>query len=305
MANLTPDIPAQLVKACEAGVGEAAAAIGRALDAEVNLKVGQHGTVDVATLPQWMGGPGLVVVLVVGDTGALLLIPEDSGILPAWCAQPDATGQSRLATLAQELGVSLLPEQFAPTEAVAAYVKSLSGSAARGGVVSGAGLIPLQLRSADRACSTAALVWPVANASAVLGVAKGKSETGASPTTQAKPDLPAADSAPVFSQKAHLDSLPPYAKSLLRIKVPVVAILAQKRQPLGHVIELGPGSIIQFDKSCEEMLELDVGDRLVATGEAVKVGDKFGLRIKSVLLPEERFQAVQPREKARPGSESR
>jgi flagellar motor switch/type III secretory pathway protein FliN len=81
----------------------------------------------------------------------------------------------------------------------------------------------------------------------------------------------------------------------LRIKVPVVVTLAHKRQPLGRIIELGPGSIIQFDKSCEEMLELDVGGRLVATGEAVKVGEKFGLRIKSVVLPQERFQAIKPR----------
>ena len=37
--------------------------------------------------------------------------------------------------------------------------------------------------------------------------------------------------------------------------------------------------MIQFDKSCEEMLELSVGDHPMASGGAVKVGDKFGLRI--------------------------
>ena len=41
------------------------------------------------------------------------------------------------------------------------------------------------------------------------------------------------------------------------------------------------------------MLELGVGDRPVALGEAVKVGDKFGLRITSIALPEERFKPVQ------------
>ena len=40
------------------------------------------------------------------------------------------------------------------------------------------------------------------------------------------------------------------------------------------------------------MLDLDVGKRRVARGEAVKVGDKFGLRITSMVLPEERFEAV-------------
>lgn len=87
--------------------------------------------------------------------------------------------------------------------------------------------------------------------------------------------------------------LPPYTRSLLRIKVPVVVTLAEKRQKLSRIIELGPGAIIQFDKSCEEMLELGVGDRPVALGEAVKVGDKFGLRITSIALPDERFNPVQ------------
>jgi flagellar motor switch/type III secretory pathway protein FliN len=84
-------------------------------------------------------------------------------------------------------------------------------------------------------------------------------------------------------------SLPPYTRSLLRIQVPVVVTLAEKRQPLGRIIELSPGAILQFDKSCEEMLELFVGDRPIACGEAVKVGDKFGLRITSITPPDERF----------------
>jgi len=98
--------------------------------------------------------------------------------------------------------------------------------------------------------------------------------------------------APAKPRTARLDDLPDYARSLLRIKVPVIVTLAEKRQPLGWIIELGPGSIIQFDKSCEEMLELDAGGRRIATGEAVKIGDKFGLRITSIVLPEERFRPV-------------
>lgn len=89
--------------------------------------------------------------------------------------------------------------------------------------------------------------------------------------------------------------LPAYSQSLLRIPVPVVVMLAQKRQPLGRVVEFGPGSILQFDKSCEEMLEVHIGGHPVALGEAVKVGDKFGLRITSLVAPGERFQKVEPR----------
>jgi flagellar motor switch protein FliN/FliY len=89
-----------------------------------------------------------------------------------------------------------------------------------------------------------------------------------------------------------VDNLPPYSRSLLRIRVPVVVTLAQKRQALTRITELGPGAIIQFEKSCEETLELDVGGHAVAVGDAVKVGDKFGLRITSMILPGERFETV-------------
>lgn len=88
--------------------------------------------------------------------------------------------------------------------------------------------------------------------------------------------------------------LPPYTRSLLRIKVPVIVTLAEKRQPLGRVVELSPGAIIHFDKSCEEMLDLFVGNRRVASGEAVKVGDKFGLRITSITPSDERFYPLKP-----------
>ena len=86
--------------------------------------------------------------------------------------------------------------------------------------------------------------------------------------------------------------LPGYAKSLLRIKVPVIVTLAAKKQPVRRIVELGPGSIIQFDKSCEEMLQMHVDDQLVAEGEAVKVGDKFGIRLTSLVVPGERFKSV-------------
>ena len=60
-----------------------------------------------------------------------------------------------------------------------------------------------------------------------------------------------------------------------------------------YIMELGPGSILQFEKSCDEHLRLEVAGRDIAEGEAVKIGDKFGLRVSSIILPEERFHPVQ------------
>jgi flagellar motor switch/type III secretory pathway protein FliN len=89
--------------------------------------------------------------------------------------------------------------------------------------------------------------------------------------------------------------LPRYTRSLLRISLPVTVTLAVKKQPIGRIVELGPGSIIQFDKSCEEMLALEVGGQEIGQGEPVKVGDKFGIRLKTLKLPDERFIRVTPK----------
>ena len=86
--------------------------------------------------------------------------------------------------------------------------------------------------------------------------------------------------------------LPAYARSLLRIRVPVTVSLAETKLPLSRVTDLAPGSIIQFNKSCDGALKVEIGDQEIAEGEAVKVGDKFGLWITSMSLPEERFWII-------------
>lgn len=89
--------------------------------------------------------------------------------------------------------------------------------------------------------------------------------------------------------------LPTYAKSLLKVRVPVTVTLASTKYPVAQILELGPGSIIQFNKPCEDNLTLEVGDHAIAKGEAVKVGDKFGLWITSMQMPDERFWVIHGR----------
>jgi flagellar motor switch protein FliN/FliY len=91
-----------------------------------------------------------------------------------------------------------------------------------------------------------------------------------------------------------LAQLPPYARSLMRIQVPVVVTLATTQQPVNRVLELAPGAILHFDKPFDAPLTLSVGQCEVAVGETVKVGDKFGLRITSMVMPGEKFELVQP-----------
>lgn len=78
---------------------------------------------------------------------------------------------------------------------------------------------------------------------------------------------------------------PPSQAELARImnlSVPVIVRLAQRRLDLQEVMRLGNGSILEFFKSFDEPLELLVNNKLIGMGEAVKVGENFGLRITQI-----------------------
>jgi flagellar motor switch protein FliN/FliY len=69
---------------------------------------------------------------------------------------------------------------------------------------------------------------------------------------------------------------------ILQLQVPVIVRLAGRKLALSEVMRLGQGSIIEFFKRSDEPLELLVNNRVIALGEAVKVGENFGLRITQI-----------------------
>ncbi len=81
----------------------------------------------------------------------------------------------------------------------------------------------------------------------------------------------------------------PYCKSVLRVAVPLVVTLARKSMPVEQVLQLVPGMMIQFDKHCDTPMTVEVADQPIATGDIVKTGDMFGIRINDILKPSERF----------------
>lgn len=102
-------------------------------------------------------------------------------------------------------------------------------------------------------------------------------------------DVPSPPQAPVASgtpgAQSGLADIPKHARGLLKIRVPVTVVLAAQRKSIQEIIEFGPGAIVKFDKTCDQPLELAVANQPIATGEVVKVGDKFGLRIAQLSRP--------------------
>lgn len=129
---------------------------------------------------------------------------------------------------------------------------------------------------------------PATDAELIAGAADAGSAVPPSPS----PVRPAPEPNRTTATQRDLTELPNYSRSLLKIRVPVSIQLAGKKELVQEVISLAPGSIIKFDKGCEELLQMIVGERTIAEGEAVKIGDKFGFRVTSILMPREHFAAV-------------
>lgn len=286
MTELTATLADSLSAACQRGAAEAADALGRALDQQgLQLNPAAPAALNLTALDKDLSGAGLVLVLQVGGKGALLLLPESSGLLPDWCAAPDATGASKLDTLAQELSLLLLPEETPAEKFAALSAEELADVLEKAGVESEARHLPLELTAGEKQAALH-MIWPITRPEAFFAQPEpSQAAAPASPSVPAAPEREAADDDPF----AHL---PPYTRSMLRIKVPVMVTLASKKQSVQKIVELGPGSIIKFDKSCDEMLELEIDGHVIAEGEAVKVGDKFGLRLSSMVLPGERFDKL-------------
>jgi flagellar motor switch protein FliN/FliY len=69
---------------------------------------------------------------------------------------------------------------------------------------------------------------------------------------------------------------------ILRLEVPVIVKLAERKLSMSEVLRLGVGAIIEFAKSSEEPLDLLINNKPIGVGEAVKVGENFGLRITQI-----------------------
>ncbi|GAB5401895.1 MAG: hypothetical protein Aurels2KO_01260 [Aureliella sp.] len=80
-----------------------------------------------------------------------------------------------------------------------------------------------------------------------------------------------------------------FCQSALQIEVPLVVSLATTKMSIDQVISMVPGMIVQFEKPCTSPMTVEVEDQPVAEGDIVKIGDKFGVRIRDILPAREQI----------------
>lgn len=61
---------------------------------------------------------------------------------------------------------------------------------------------------------------------------------------------------------------------------------------LKDLLKMGEGYVIELDKLAGDPLDLYVNSKLIAKGEAVMVGDKFGIRLTEIISPSDRIEQL-------------
>jgi flagellar motor switch protein FliN len=101
-------------------------------------------------------------------------------------------------------------------------------------------------------------------------------------------------SAPPFAPPAAPPPPPlnPGIELLLDVELEVALRFGCKELPLGEILDLGPGDVVQLDRNVADPVDLIVGDKIVARGEVVLVNGNFGLRVTEVAAPRKRLESI-------------
>lgn len=77
---------------------------------------------------------------------------------------------------------------------------------------------------------------------------------------------------------------------LFDVPLQVSVEVGRARILLKDLLQMGEGYVVELEKLAGEPLDLYVNSRLIARGEAVKVGDKFGIKLTEVVSQSDRIE---------------
>ncbi len=68
-------------------------------------------------------------------------------------------------------------------------------------------------------------------------------------------------------------------QAILSLEMPIIVLLGERPMKLSDVMALCPGVIIELPKKADDELTLQVNNKPIGSGIAVKVGENFGIRL--------------------------
>jgi flagellar motor switch protein FliN len=268
MPELTTANLESVLQACRDKIEAIARSLNLCFDTGFQLAAGEsqpHATIRDSDA---CSGPGLVIAFNVGTSAMLCAISEALPI-PDWYTQPGENQSARLETLAMEWSVNCLPDDSPGENFVCRAVPNLKDCIASALLVEGAICLPLlAAESGQTPAEKIWLIWPAER----LPVMSRSQRAGNSSDAARLRRGPGGPAGAGQRQQSPIDRL-------RKVPVSVTVRLAEKKVEVSQLIGMGPGAIITFDKSCEDLLDLYVNNQIYCRGEAVKIGEKFGIKI--------------------------
>jgi flagellar motor switch protein FliN len=80
---------------------------------------------------------------------------------------------------------------------------------------------------------------------------------------------------------------------VMDVPVELTVELGRKNVRIGEVLRLGPGSVLELTKANGDPLDIFVNNRLIARGEAVVVGERYGVRLTEVMVTDGSLRGAQ------------
>ena len=86
------------------------------------------------------------------------------------------------------------------------------------------------------------------------------------------------------------DEEPGKITMIMDISLPVTIELGRTRMLIKDILELGHGSVIEFDKLAGEPVDFLINEKKIAEGEVVVIDEHFGIRLTNLVKPADRIK---------------
>ena len=281
MSVFTAEISDQIVETCRENAAAIVESLNMNFGTSVEASIGERLTGASAAEEQVGEQAGIAVTFKFGDVGAACLIPESLPI-PDWYKAPSEGQANQLQTLGMEWSAGFFPLDLETTEFGTATTQSLKQQIQLLAPADDASVLELQLKAAEAEEPTAKmlLVWPLTNpvleSAAPWPVAETADSTDAAPQPAATAAAASSNAQPAPAPRPSGDSR---SGRVLQVPIDLIVQIAAKKVDVGQVRNITPGTLITFNKTCEALLDVFVADKLKFRGEAVKVGERFGIKI--------------------------
>ena len=197
------------------------------------------------------------------------------GAIVAWM---DRTGSEQLAM--RVMGMDETPDEATVADMLREMWSQAAGALSLKDPFTGIKLVMAAAEAAEAPATTVVIDLQMGDVTARIAVA------GNAVLVERSVPAPIATSAPMVLPNDKLEIV-------LDMELPLVVRFGRTVMSLRALSALGPGSIVDMERSPDEPVQMLVGDQVIARGEVVVVGGNYGVRITDLVSPAERARALE------------